>query len=74
MTWTNAGLLPIERLGTNVSEIFGFVFYHFDSRNAFKNVVSQNGGLFSGGGGGGGGAVHGLAKKLIMWPPESAEA
>ena len=46
ITWTNADLLLIGLLGTNFSEIsIGILSFSF-KKNAFENVVCQNGGHF----------------------------
>ena len=43
--WANAGMLLIGPLGTNFSEIL-IGIYTFSFKNAFENVVCQNGGHF----------------------------
>ena len=46
ITWTNAGLLSIGLLGTNISEIKNQNFIGFIQENAIEIVIWQNGDHF----------------------------
>ena len=55
ITWTNADLLPTGVQGKNFSEIWIWILSFPFLKNAFENVICQDGSHLVQGGGGGGG-------------------